>query len=83
MEESWTQTNMPSQCVVDKLVQAPAKANLRDVLGGCPVHPLPPTTPTLTLLPVVRSEHMRTLFYSIQSQESKSEVCTHLRGNAH
>ena len=70
---------MPSQCVVDKLVQAPAKANLRDVLGGCPVHPLPPTTPTLTLLlavsqlPVVRSEHMRTLFDSTQSQESKYE----------
>ena len=28
-------------------------------------------------LPVVRFEHVRTLFDSTQSQESKSEVCAH------
>ena len=28
-------------------------------------------------LPVVRSEHVRTLFDNTQSQESKSEVCAH------
>ena len=38
----------------------------------------PPTLLFLTVsqLPVVRSEHVRTLFDSIQSQKSKSEVST-------
>ena len=32
-------------------------------------------TSAFSQLPVVRSEHVRTLFDSTQSQESKSEVC--------
>ena len=37
----------------------------------------------LSLVSVVRFEHVRTLFDSTQSQESKSEVCATECGNAH
>ena len=45
-------------------------------------HPTPPIHPqqlflAVSQLPVVRSEQVRTLFVSTQSQESKSEVSLH------
>ena len=65
--------------IIDKLLQALLNLN-KSSIGVCPVHPPPTTHPqqlylAVSQLPVVRSEHVRTLFDSTQSQESESEVC--------
>ena len=81
------QTNLPrimkSYRLIDKLLQALLHLN-KSSIGVCPIHPPPTTHPqqlylAVIQLPVVRSEHVRTLFDSTQSQESKSEVSLHKR----